>query len=97
MITDDAKISLDSVVNVLNKFPDVTVEIRGYTDNIGGIEINKAISQKRADAVKKYLISKGINADRLEAIGYGKANPIANNKTEEGRAQNRRVELHAKQ
>ena len=97
VITDDAKISLDSVVNVLNKFPDVTVEIRGYTDNIGGIEINKAISQKRAYAVRKYLISKGINADRLEAIGYGKANPIANNKTEEGRAQNRRVELHAKQ
>ena len=69
------------------------IEVEGHTDNVGKAEVNKKLSQKRADAVKDYLIKKGIEADRLSAIGYGSEQPIADNKTKEGRAQNRRVEF----
>jgi len=65
----------------------------GHTDNTGKVETNKALSQKRADAVKAYLVSKNIAESRLTATGMGQDEPIADNKTAAGRAKNRRVEL----
>jgi OmpA-OmpF porin, OOP family len=79
--------------DVLKKYPDLKVTIEGYTDNVGSAKYNKALSQRRAESVKKYLVGKlGIDASRLKAVGYGLEKPIASNKTEEGRKKNRRVE-----
>jgi OOP family OmpA-OmpF porin len=78
---------------VLSENPDVTVEIQGYTDNTGNKATNQKLSQARADAVRTWLIDKGIAADRLTAKGFGSDNPIAPNSTKEGRAQNRRIEF----
>ena len=69
------------------------VELGGHTDSSGDDKVNQALSQRRADSVKKYLAGKGIAADRLTAVGYGEAQPIADNKTKAGRQENRRVEL----
>jgi len=82
---------LDKAVELLNNKPDVNVEIEGYCDYIGTEEYNQVLSVERAKTVKAYLISKGINENRLTTIGYGKSNPIADNKTDEGRALNRRI------
>ncbi len=71
----------------------VIVEVAGHTDSIGSDEYNMDLSQRRAEAVSNYLINKGISADRLIPKGYGEAQPIATNETDEGRFQNRRVEL----
>ena len=69
------------------------MEIRGYTDNTGKKTANMKLSQSRAESVKAWLVKKGIAADRITARGYGPDNPIADNKTKEGRAQNRRIEF----
>lgn len=73
--------------------PTIEVEIRGYTDNTGNAEKNVQLSQRRADAVKIWLIQRGIPAARITAKGYGSANPVADNSTADGRAQNRRIEF----
>ncbi len=96
IIAKGANETLDKVVEIMNKYPDFRLEIEGHTDNIGNPIINQKLSQKRADAIKSYFISKGINVSRLYSIGYGKDKPIASNKTPQGRGMNRRVELHAK-
>jgi len=78
---------------VMKKNPDIKVYIEGYTDNIGPAELNKKLSQERADSVKRYLVEKlGVDSKRITAIGYGEEKPIANNNTAEGRLKNRRVE-----
>ncbi|NLR92256.1 OmpA family protein [Flammeovirga agarivorans] len=84
---------LEQILEFMKRNPDVAVEIAGHTDNIGTIEYNKDLSQKRAQAVVNYLISNDINASRLKAIGYGESQPISSNKTEEGRQENRRIEF----
>jgi outer membrane protein OmpA-like peptidoglycan-associated protein len=84
---------LNAVVEVLKENPDITLEIGGHTDNVGGAAYNKTLSQSRADAVRTYLISHGIGASRLTARGYGMDVPIDTNSTEAGRAKNRRVEF----
>jgi OOP family OmpA-OmpF porin len=84
---------LDRAVAVLKEYGDLRMEIQGHTDNRGKAEYNKNLSQKRADAVRTYFITKGIAADRLTAVGYGLDKPIADNKTESGRATNRRTEF----
>jgi len=84
---------LDRDVATLKEWGDVKVEVAGHTCSIGTDEYNMGLSQRRADAVRNYLISKGVPADRLTAKGYGESQPIADNATEEGRVQNRRVEL----
>jgi len=83
---------LDVVVEYMTHKKSVKIEIGGYTDNVGDKAKNKALSQKRADAVRAYLVSKGIDGERIKAIGYGDANPVAPNTTPEGRQQNRRIE-----
>ncbi|MBO9564705.1 MAG: OmpA family protein [Niastella sp.] len=85
--------ALDEVANILQKNATLRLNINGYTDNSGAVAANKLLSQKRADAVKKYLSDKGIAASRLTATGHGPANPVADNSTEAGRNKNRRVEL----
>ena len=87
------KAKLDENVKLLNQYPDMNVEITGHTDNIGSDKYNMKLSEKRAETVKKYMESKGIAANRMTTKGYGKAKPIASNKTKAGRAENRRVEI----
>ena len=87
---------LYDAAKTLLRNPEMNVEIQGYTDNVGSKEYNKKLSQKRADAVKAYLVSKGVSAGRLTAVGMGEANPVADNKTADGRAMNRRIEFKVK-
>ena len=82
---------LDLAVKLLKDKPDIHVEIQGYTDYIGTDAYNQELSVDRAQTVKAYLVSKGIDKNRLTTVGYGKGNPIANNDTDEGRAMNRRI------
>jgi outer membrane protein OmpA-like peptidoglycan-associated protein len=84
---------LNRVVQLLNRNTAMKIEISGHTDNVGLDENNLKLSQERAEAVKTYLLSKGVNAVRLSAKGYGETKPIATNDTEEGKQQNRRVEF----
>lgn len=90
-LTAPAQQTLDDIAAALQSQPELAIEIQGYTDSIGSDAYNLHLSQKRAESVKAYLISKGAGASNLTAKGYGKADPIASNGTAEGRAQNRRV------
>jgi outer membrane protein len=90
-LTVPAQQTLDEVARALLTQPELNVEIQGHTDSIGSVAYNLNLSQRRAEAVKAYLIGKGVSASVLTAKGYGKAKPIANNDNAEGRAQNRRV------
>ncbi len=84
---------LDFIARLLVKAPGIRVEINGYTDNIGTSEANRTLSQKRANRVRDYLVSQGVDSDRLMPRGRGETNFVASNKTREGRQKNRRVEL----
>ncbi|HLP21832.1 MAG TPA: OmpA family protein, partial [Chitinophagales bacterium] len=85
--------SLNSLASLLVKKPNYGLKIEGHTDNVGSDEKNMILSQKRADAVKKYLTKKGVKADYLDTYGYGETKPIATNETPQGRQKNRRVEM----
>lgn len=85
---------LDEIAQALKDHPTFVIRIEGHTDSVGSAEYNKKLSQARADAVREYLIRKGIDPARLKAIGYGEERPIDDNSTEAGRAVNRRVEFH---
>ena len=84
---------LDKLVKLLNAYPDATYMIAGHTDNVGKDADNQLLSENRAKAVVTYVVGKGIKAERLEAKGFGEAQPKATNDTAEGRQRNRRVEL----
>jgi OOP family OmpA-OmpF porin len=92
-LTGESYPILYDAAKTLLKNPSMKVEIQGYTDNIGSEQYNKNLSQKRANIVKAYFISKGISANRLTAVGYGESNPVADNTTADGRALNRRIEF----
>jgi len=85
--------ALDDIVEVMKLKPNMKIEIGGHTDNVGEPQSNMRLSKSRANAVKNYLISKGINASRLTAVGYGETKPIADNNTNDGRQENRRTEV----
>jgi OOP family OmpA-OmpF porin len=85
---------LDAGADVLKENPGVHVQVAGYTDSVGTDAYNQGLSERRANAVKDYLASHGVDASRLTAVGFGESNPVADNKTADGRAQNRRVELN---
>ncbi len=89
--------ALDALALLLKGNTDLALDIEGHTDNTGSDAINNKLSQSRAESVQKYLKSKGVEADRLSAKGYGSSLPVASNDTEEGRALNRRVELKLRQ
>jgi outer membrane protein OmpA-like peptidoglycan-associated protein len=95
-VTPASGATLDLAVEKLQKCAAIAVTIDGYTDSTGPANYNQTLSQSRADAVKAYLVGKGIAADRLVAKGDGEASPIAPNDTIAGRAENRRVELSPK-
>jgi len=84
---------LNEAIDVLNKNPKVILFIGGYTDNIGSIPTNLLLSYSRAQTVRQYLISKGVDKNRIIISGNGKDNPVDNNKTPQGRAKNRRIEM----
>jgi outer membrane protein OmpA-like peptidoglycan-associated protein len=84
---------LDQVAQTLNEHPELNAEIDGHTDSTGSPQYNQTLSQNRAQSVVNFLIGRGINQARLNAIGRGQSQPIADNATEAGRAQNRRVEI----
>lgn len=84
---------IDELVAVMKQHQELNVTIEGHTDSVGKAAYNKKLSQRRADAIKKYMVEKGgIAANRLNAVGFGMEKPVASNKTKAGRAQNRRVE-----
>lgn len=85
--------ALNEIVKLLREYPENRILVEGYTDSIGSKKYNLRLSAKRAEAVKKYLVSKGIDKNRIKAMGYGEEKPIASNKTKQGRALNRRVEI----
>lgn len=84
---------LDEVVKVFLDNPTYIIEVQGHTDNVGNAEANRKLSDKRAHAVRDYIVKKGVEANRITANGYGDTMPIADNKTKAGRAKNRRVEF----
>jgi OmpA-OmpF porin, OOP family len=94
-LTAPAQQTLDEVASALAAQPELRIEIQGYTDSVGADAYNLKLSQRRADAVKYYLVSKGVNGSTLSARGYGKANPLVSNDTAENRAKNRRVAFDA--
>jgi len=93
-LTSESYAVLDQVAGSLIANPDIRIEIAGYTDNTGATATNVRLSNARALAVQTYLARKGVAPGRMQARGYGPASPVAPNTTPEGRAQNRRVELH---
>lgn len=84
---------LDRLTKLMNNTPSLKIEISGHTDNIGSASYNQKLSENRAKSVVDYLVEKGIDGSRMEFKGYGFEQPIASNKTEEGRQQNRRTEF----
>ena len=84
---------LNQIVKLMQDNPDLKLRVEGHTDNVGSPASNKMLSEKRAEAVKAWLVSHGIAADRLLASGFGDTKPVADNSTDDGRAKNRRVEL----
>jgi outer membrane protein OmpA-like peptidoglycan-associated protein len=92
-LNDDSYTVLDQLVAYLTRRQEDKVEISGYTDNVGKAADNQILSQNRANTVRAYLLMKGISPDRVTAVGYGMSNPIDDNSTAEGRANNRRIEV----
>ena len=88
-----ARERLAKVSGIVLAYPSLHLQIEGHTDSVGGDEYNQNLSEKRAGAVRDYLVQQGITANSIEARGFGKTQPIASNDTPEGRQQNRRVEL----
>jgi outer membrane protein OmpA-like peptidoglycan-associated protein len=86
-------VELDNLVKILTDNPNIEIEIEGHTDNVGSDASNLTLSKNRSKSVYDYLVSKGVNAERLKSNGYGKSKPIATNDTDEGKAQNRRVQF----
>ncbi|MDQ7014786.1 MAG: OmpA family protein, partial [Gammaproteobacteria bacterium] len=94
LLSESAKQAWEKVADRLIDSPDLHAELAGYTDSSGSEELNQQLAQQRAESVRDYLISLGVDGDRLTATGYGESDPIADNSTAEGRKANRRVELH---
>ena len=89
----EAREKLAKVSGILLAYPNLKLQVEGYTDNIGSDEYNQKLSEERADEVRDYLVSQSVAEAGISAQGYGKSHPIADNSTNSGRAQNRRVEL----
>lgn len=93
VLLSQSYVELKNLLEILNKYPNMSIELSGHTDNKGTDKYNQNLSNTRAMAVYDFLISKGIEKKRLEYKGFGAKQPIADNKTDEGRAKNRRVEF----
>ena len=89
----DSYPELDRLISLMKEVPTLKIELSGHTDNIGKDDYNLKLSQNRADAVKNYLVSRAVDPNRIDAVGYGETRPIVSNDTKEGRASNRRTEF----
>jgi len=89
----DARASVASLANVLNKYPDTDILIEGHTDSDGSDEYNQTLSERRAKSVTAYLFQNNVSSSRITSIGYGESQPVASNDTPEGKQANRRVEV----
>ncbi len=92
-LTADARSALNEVANVPTQYTDTRVNIAGHTDSTGDASYNQRLSERRAQSVGNYLSQNGVSSMRLNTMGYGANQPVASNATEQGRAQNRRVEI----
>ena len=92
-LKQNAQISLAKISAILVQYPDLHLQIEGHTDSVGGDDYNQKLSENRAKATQDFLVKQGVSAANITATGYGKANPVADNGTASGRAQNRRVEM----
>lgn len=90
-LSESSKVELDKVAELLTQCPTMKIELGGHTDNVGKAEDNQLLSERRAQACYQYILEKGIDEGRLSYKGYGETQPISENDTEEGRAQNRRT------
>jgi outer membrane protein OmpA-like peptidoglycan-associated protein len=90
---DQAKVSLNELIKILNKYPDTNIEVQGHTDNSGTDDYNLGLSERRATAVATYLRNNNIKSSRITTKGFGESAPKYSNDTEDGRSQNRRVEF----
>jgi outer membrane protein OmpA-like peptidoglycan-associated protein len=94
-IRPDAEPILDEAIRVINEQDgEFTVVLEGHTDSVGSVSYNEALSEQRADSVRRYLVDHGVPEAKIRSVGYGESQPIADNSTPEGRARNRRVEPH---
>lgn len=92
-LTSQSSSQADDLVSILNRYQDISIDIEGHTDSTGDENDNKVLSQQRAEAIKAYLVEKGIDASRLKAIGFGSSQPVDTNDTDAGRQKNRRVQF----
>ena len=88
-----SKGSLDEIASVLNEYTKTAIVVQGYTDSTGTEEHNQDLSERRAQAVKNYLVIRGVDEVRMNALGFGESSPIASNSTEDGRRMNRHVDI----
>ena len=94
MLRAESNKELNQLAEYMTLKKTLVIEIAGYTDNVGAADANLKLSEDRANAVKQYLVKKGIDASRVSAKGYGDSMPEADNSTAEGRQKNRRTEVH---
>jgi outer membrane protein OmpA-like peptidoglycan-associated protein len=92
-LSTDAQLKLAKLSGIIQAHPGLNLAIEGYTDDTGAADFNMKLSQQRADAVRQFLISQGLSPDIISSKGLGQADPIADNTTQAGRKQNRRVEI----
>ena len=88
-----AKVRLAKVAGIIQAYPDLKLQIEGYTDSTGGLEHNQQLSERRAATVRDFLVAQGVSINNVSAQGFGPSNPVASNSTPQGRQMNRRVDL----
>lgn len=88
-----AMTAIDRLAQLLSVYPERSIRIEGHTDSVGDDAANQELSERRAAAVRDALLARGVEAARIEAVGYGTTHPIADNRTESGRQKNRRIEI----
>ncbi|MEW5736526.1 MAG: OmpA family protein [Thermodesulfobacteriota bacterium] len=96
VLVQSSQSTLKQIAGVMVKYPETQIIVKGHTDSTGSEEYNQKLSENRANVVKNFLIGEGVAPSRITAIGFGKSVPVADNSTEAGRAQNRRVEIEVK-
>jgi outer membrane protein OmpA-like peptidoglycan-associated protein len=95
-LTPESESTLGQAYQALVDNLQIQIEVAGYTDNVGGVRANQKLSQRRAEAVKAWLVKKGVAASRITTVGKGDKDPVSTNRTPEGRAKNRRIEFHVR-